>query len=219
VKYPVVMSELETLSVVLGGKSISRFGDGELKLALGRKCISQDVSQDLTAELRLILREPGLCLVAIPNIINRIGPKDFFWDQYKRPPWTEFYNPSVCYGSAFITRPDSAPWNDTPGYWAMVRSIWADRDVVLVKGCDKSLNSGIMPEAKSVEDVTVPRTSAYAVADEIFDRLKDEKRRVLLCAGATATVLAWRLAQVGVHAIDLGHIGMTMRKAGTYRCQ
>jgi hypothetical protein len=36
--------------------------------------------------------------------------------------------------------------------------------------------------------------------------------RALLCCGATATVLAVDLSARGVHAIDLGHAGMFLRK-------
>jgi hypothetical protein len=35
---------------------------------------------------------------------------------------------------------------------------------------------------------------------------------VIICLGPTATVLAERLAKKGVHALDLGHIGMFMRR-------
>jgi len=37
---------------------------------------------------------------------------------------------------------------------------------------------------------------------------------ILLCLGPTATVLAWRLAKRGKWALDLGHIGMFMKRLG-----
>lgn len=216
-RYPKVLSEQETLSLVLAGSSIARFGDGELKLALGRNCISQVAHPKLREELRHILKHPGeRCIVGIPNLMVR-GPKAAGWDQYLRSPWVDLYDQKIAYGSAFVTRPDSAPWIDTPEFWSSVRDTWRDRDVVLVKGSERSLRVDMMPEAKSIAEVPTPYRDAYAEVGALFDKLKGETRRVLLCCGATATVLAWRLARAGVHALDLGHIGMTMRKAGQYR--
>jgi hypothetical protein len=40
---------------------------------------------------------------------------------------------------------------------------------------------------------------------------------VLICLGTAATALAYRLAKKGIHALDLGHIGMFLKHAGAYR--
>lgn len=200
---------------MLAGSSIARFGDGELKLALGRNCVSQVAHPKLRTELLHILKHPGKCLVGIPNITVP-GPKAAGWDQYLRSPWVDLYDQKITYGSAFVTRPDSAPWIDTPEFWTSVVDLWRGRDVLLVKGTERSLRLDMLKDAKSVCEVDAPARDAYVACDDLFAGLKNEDRRVLLCLGATATVLAWRLAQEGVHAIDLGHIGMTMRKAGQY---
>ena len=215
--YPKVLSETETLSLLHQGRSIARYGDGELKLIHGGNCISQVKDQKLAKELAHILKNPGPCLVAIPNIAAIKTAKDYFWRSYNKSPWIEMYDPQIVYGSAFVTRPDSAPWIDTPEFWSSVTDLWRGRDVVLVKGSERSLRVDMMPEANLIIEVPTAYRDAYAEIDSLFAKLKNETRRVLLCCGATATVLAWRLAQVGVHALDLGHIGMTMRKAGQYR--
>lgn len=215
--YPEVMSEFDTLAALHSGKSISRFGDGELKLALGRNCISQVAHPKLRTELLKILRNPGdECLVGIPNIAIP-GPKSDGWAQYLRSPWVDLYNRDHRYASAFVTRPDSAPWIDIPEFWSSVTDLWRGQDIVLVKGSERSLRVSMMPEAKSIVEVDAPYRDAYEKCESLFEGLRHETRRVILCVGATATVLAWRLAQEGVHALDLGHIGMTMRKAGQYR--
>lgn len=129
-------------------------------------------------------------------------------------PWTRLYAHSGTYGSAFVTRPDSAPEIDNAGYWESTRQLWADRDVVLLRGSGKSLTRDRLPGAASVKEIIGPVQHAWAEHQELFAMLKGERRRVLLCLGATATVLAWRLCQEGVHAIDCGHLGMFTKRLG-----
>lgn len=213
--YPKVMSEFETLRRA-AASSIARFGDGELRLALGGDCVSQrERSPHLAAELRDMLHAARSgCLVCIPNAA--VGPKQGQWASYTAPRFTSLYGRQE-YGSAFITRPDSAPWIDTPEYWSSVRDLWRDADVVLVVGDKKSLSVEMMAgEARSVREVIGPRQNAYAEIDRIEEEIGNPAGVVILCLGATATVLAWRLAAKGVHALDLGHIGMFMKHAGCY---
>jgi len=210
--YPNVIDERQTLDMVLAGQSMSRYGDGELKLALGHSAKSQDFHPELCEKLRVILKSRSKeCLVCIPNVMSTT-PKHVFWGQYAAPKYTNLYDPTWIYGSSFVSRPDSAPWIDTPPYWEKVRSLWRGLDVVLVRGGGKSLLPERMPGAASVEEVIAPVRHAYVEYNALVARLRPEKRRVILCLGATATVLAWELARAGVHAIDLGHMGMFLRR-------
>ncbi len=69
-KYPAVLGELQTLDLVLSGRSIARYGDGEFALAEGRSIRPQRHRPDLGARLRGILNgEAETCLVGIPNIL------------------------------------------------------------------------------------------------------------------------------------------------------
>lgn len=215
-KYPAVLSEVETLKRAASGSSISRFGDGELRLAVGGDCVSQrEKIPLLVAELKEILYKPRRgCLVCIPNALS--GPKSGNWKSYTGSQFVSLYGPQQ-YGSAFITRPDSSPWIDTPEYWASVHDLWRGKDVVLVVGDKKSVTTEMMAgEAKSTREVIGPRQNAYAQIDRIEEEIGRPAGVVILCMGPTATVLAWRLAAKGVHALDLGHVGMFMRHAGSY---
>jgi hypothetical protein len=49
--YPEVLGERETLEAIHTGRSIARYGDGELRVALGRKCVSQEADENLAREL------------------------------------------------------------------------------------------------------------------------------------------------------------------------
>jgi len=154
-------------------------------------------------------------LVGIPNFQRT--PRQDVWDKYRRPPFYPLYKQPV-YGSAFITRPDNAPWIDKPEYWEAVRDLWRGQDCVLVAGDTKSLTAEQMlaDGAASCHVIGAQRQHAYAQVDALEEEIAAHAGRVFLCLGATATVLAARLHKRGVHALDLGHIGMFMRHAGAF---
>ncbi len=205
-QYPHVLGESETLDQVLAGRSLARYGDGELKMCEGSSIKSQKVIPALTQRLRDILLDSGECLVGIPNI-HSDTPK---------PRWQEFavYSRLLAarpYVSAFISRPDSAPWIDTDEYWARVEALWVGRDVTLVRGKTKSLVADDLVGAQSITEIVAPPQHAWSAYDELLERI-GTPGRVLICLGPTATVMAVDLCRRGVHAVDLGHIGMFLRK-------
>lgn len=212
--YPSVMSEALTLQCALDGVSLGRFGDGELKLAHGRDAKSQHADPQLAKILREILTRPRPGFLAcIPNIAGSVrSPKEAFWAQYRSARYAGLYRASTVYGSSFITRPDSSPMAMGAAYFDRLADLWRGREVVLVGGSGKSLAPGDLPEAAAVEQVVTPRQHAFSAYPDLLAMLKGERRRVFLCCGATATALAWSLAAVGVHAVDLGHVAMFLRK-------
>lgn len=215
-KYPSVLSEIETMTAVLCGRSLARYGDGEFKMASYNAGIKSQVSDPvLSRRLAEILRDPGECLVGIPNIhevLNNAMANDQkveFWAKHLR--FSSLLNPSIQYASSFVSRPDSAPWIDTDAYWAAVESLWVGQDVTVVRGSGKSLAPDDLIGAGQITDVLCRKQHAFQDYDEILDRIGTPKR-ALICLGPTATVLAHDLCRRGVHAIDLGHIAMFLRK-------
>lgn len=217
--YPRVLTEDETLAAVLGGKAISRFGDGEFHIAGGGDCISQRIKHPLLRrELCDILRNPPPnCLVAIPRMELAVERNAKHWDRFQRRPYISLFDQKYVYGSAFITRPDMARHIDRPDFWKQVESLWRGRNIVLVRGTDRSLHPGMMAGARNIRTVMGPGTNAYGEIDRIEAEVGKTKDPVILCLGPTATVLAARLARKGVWAIDLGHVGMFMRSAGAFQ--
>lgn len=199
------------------GRSIARFGDGELKIATGRDAKSQQHNHQLSAALCRILHDMnGPCLPCIPRPASIPESKAVFWRPYMTArEYLRLYRPDGCYGSAFVTRPDSAPSIDNAGYWESVRKLWAGRDVVLVRGSTKSLTADRLGGAASVTEIVGPVQHAWREHADLFARLKREKsRQIILCLGATATVLASWLAHEGAWALDLGHLGMFTKRIG-----
>lgn len=209
--YPKVLSEHETLSRVVAGASLSRFGDGELRQA-DRVCDIKPQKADaaLTVRLREILLDSGDCLVGIPNIHDE-GPKAPHWNTYK--PYAKLLSDRT-YGSAFVTRPDSAPWINEEGYWTLLHSLWVNRHVTLVRGAKKSLTKDDLMRwgAASVREILCVPQHAWADYAQILNEIGTPDHSVILCLGPTATVLAVDLCAKGVHAIDLGHVGMFCKK-------
>lgn len=209
-RWPDVIDEDATLDAVIGGKSIARYGDGELKLCFKNKdCISQRFDDKLAKELRQILLNPHPnCIVG--TVPKKPSPKNWFWDKItKRPDYIKLHNPKIKYYSQWITRPDSAPWIDREDYWMKLFSIWRDKDVALVAGSHRSLTVEKLKTARSVQLIECMYRDTFQIVDQLEDQcLQSPHKVILLCCGATATVLANRLAAQGKHAIDLGHIGM-----------
>ncbi len=208
--YPDVTGEMETLDLVLSGRSLARYGDGEFKMARSLVGIkSQEPNRELSRRLAAILHESGDCLVGIPNILSAT-PKAEFWGRVA--PWaTPLLSQRRLYVSSFVSRADSAPWINTDEYWWKVEQLWHGRDVTLVRGSGKTFRPNLMPGAGKITDILGPRSSAWTSSKELLKKI-GKPDRVLLSLGPTATVLAVELCALGVHAVDVGHMGAFYRR-------
>ncbi len=214
--YPKVTGEFETLQRICAGASIARYGDGEFKMAAhGAGIKSQRPHPALTARLQNILKDSGKCLVGIPNIHavleheSSTGQKIEFWTKQMR--YGGILNLNRSYVSSLISRPDSAPWIDKDAYWQLLESLWVGQDVTVVRGSGKSLCPDDLVGARTITDVLCPKQHAFSDYASILERIGTPKR-ALICLGPTATVLAVDLCKRGVHAIDLGHVALFLRK-------
>ncbi len=214
--WPTVIGESQTLDLVLAGHSLARFGDGEFALAENRSIRTQRAAPDLAERLREIVRGDRHCLVGVPNLAADLPPqKAKFWAKYQR--CTALLTPDYAYVSSFMTRPDNAPWLDTPSYWARLERLWAKKDVVLVRGTDPLGTGGIsllaadLRAATSVIEIVAPAVNAWTEYASVLAQIGTPEI-ALLCLGPTATVLAVDLCRRGVHAVDLGHCGMFLHR-------
>jgi len=210
--YPNVIGEWETLLKVLDGKSIARYGDGEFNLVRGGNCVSQKKVPGIQTELQNILKSKDEnLLVAIPRLDPR-SPKNVNWVKCCSH-YGSYLHHGKAYYSAFITRPDSAPWIATDTYFDGIESLWKGLDITMVYGSQRSLSVDFPPmqSAKTITVVETDYAHTYPKIDAIERQIRHAgNKRVLLMCGPTATCLAARLAGE-FHAIDLGHIGMWWR--------
>lgn len=201
----------ETLSKIRDeGLSFARFGDGEMLLAskadfnLG----FQENSSILRKELDKIL------LNLNDNLLVGMSPfwRNEHWDKVFVEVWPHMrelvpQKPTV-YGSAYVTR-SAAFWNDKQELVDAWRSVWDGRKVVVVAG--RRSRFELVPElfdnVKKVELLESEPVNAFKGIPRLVGELRERKDSlVLISLGAAATVLASKLAEVGVQALDVGHI-------------
>jgi len=228
VEYPQVTGEFETVEELLRGKSLARFGDGELKLMDGQGYFREPKNEKLGAELLEVLQRPAAnCLVGIPTM-DFNGPKYENWIRHRdRFAKLLAQGPSVeskalssesdlgpqsstlnAYYSAFITRPDSAPWINCLEYARLVEQLWKDKRAAVLSERDNSILKVVRLSAKKLKHVECPHREAYAEIDALERALVRAKPEIaLLSCGPTATCLANRMASRGIQAVDIGSAG------------
>ncbi len=218
---PVINSFETTLNQVINNRvSLTRFGDGEIRLLNEEGIEFQQCDKVLTGRLKEILKNnySGI-LVAVPDVFSRLheytSSTKYFWrhhlDKYRKT-WLKNIDPKKQYYNAFITRPYMAYTDKTNTglLFKKIRKIWAKKDIVIIEG-DKSrigVANDLLSEANSVRRIICPAKNAFSVYEEILAEIKAIPKSVLvlIALGPTATVLAFDLHQLGYQAIDIGHI-------------
>lgn len=205
--WPKVLGEFETIDRLLEGWSLQRHGDGELKVLNGAGYSREPANHELTAALLDAFQNPAPgCLVGIPTM-DCAGPKYENWTRHQAR-FELLTDPARLYGSAFVTRPDSAPWINCREYAQKVEGLWAGKRAVVVGEKGGSMIRTVSRRAARAMHVSCPRREAFCMIDVLeANVLARDADVVILCAGPTASVLANRLARHGVHAIDLGSAG------------
>lgn len=213
--YPRVLSESETLDLVLEGRSLVRFGDGEMGIALGGSNSTHGPNPELTKEFcEMLLNPPEGLVVGIPSIAPGIVRRQaWIWRSHRYAP---YFDSSRVYGSAFVGRPKAAPWTGEPEHLARFRSLWKDRDVVGVRPATHPLVEKLLaPTAAKVHTVECPARESYLEIDRLMSEcLATGADLAIICAGPGATALACRLHKKGVQAIDLGRGAGAILKRG-----
>lgn len=205
--YPSVVGEFKTIDLLAQGASISRFGDGELKLMCGQGYAREEPNGELALELRSVLSSTlKQLLVGIPTMDPK-GPKYQNWCAHRQR-FERVLPHRSLWVSAFITRPDSAPWIYTRDFAERFEALWAGKRVALVAEKTTKLVRVTSRRAREVKHVECPRYHAYGAIDELERQVVELKPEIaLLSCGPTATCLAARLCRKGLQAIDIGSAG------------
>jgi hypothetical protein len=211
--YPPVCDEWATLKQLQAGKSIARLGDGELKMLHGRGYRRQVANLRLAAELRQVLLDPHPgCAVGIPTMDPK-GPKFGNWQKHRASFAEVLAGSTVNYCSAFISRPDSAPWINCQAFAEGIVGLWSSRNVAVLCEPENTLLKLVKLSCRHLTHVTCPRYQAYDHIDVFEDLLLASSAEVAIMAcGASATCLADRLTRKGMRALDLGSSGGFLMK-------
>ena len=211
----------QTLDYVIKNKSsLVRFGEGEVNLMWGRPIPYQNHDVELANQLKHIvgLESDEKLVVCLPDAFE----DRFVFTWWATPFWKEHMNvymdfyKELCkgswYGSAFISRPyiDYEDKSKAKGQFEKLKSIWENRDILIVEGTTSRSGVGndLFDKAKSVKRIICPSHNAYSIVDKIQEEIiKHAEGRLILCMlGPTAKVLSYNLCQMGYQVLDVGHI-------------
>jgi len=217
-----IKSLKETIDdILINKKSISRYGDGELKIMLNRGGIvfqrespelSDRLKEVIAADLNnLIIALPGpLCSVRNENLNSR-----FFWLRFINlygNVLAEYLDANKLYGNAGISRFYLGLKNKSLARDILERlkKIWDQREILIVEGQLTRMGVGndLFANATSLRRVLCPAEHAFEKYPEILAAAKRHgaDKLILIALGPTATVLSHDLARSGLWAIDIGHL-------------
>lgn len=201
--------------------SICRYGDGEFSVAVGAGIGFQKSSALLAERLNDILRSDNdNILIAIPDVFGDLSKFTYFTNSY----WTEYRYRNIRilklllsshrkYSNSFITRFSTDYREDrTNVLISFYRKLFKDRVVYIVEGNQTRIGVGndLLSGAAAIYRILAPAENAFSYYDEILQsckRIIPKDALVVIALGPTATVLAYDLAKIGYHALDLGHFG------------
>ena len=217
-----LLSMMETLEIVKQGKSLARFGDGEILLMFGEDIYFQKHKLELATELEKILdNQNEKLLVCLPTMLTAFNDYEYnWWLKFWYLRWVKFKNKlnlNHKYGHSMVTRPD---FFKSYGEQAVLtwKEIWSQKRVVFVTGEGSKLGLD-----HSIFDNILEKNIIYTFAENAYDdldrvALEINKKfgptyLILIALGPSGTILAHRLSQSGYQALDIGHITSSYEEA------
>jgi glycosyltransferase family protein len=220
-RQPKVLSIEETIDILASSKSsISRFGDGELNIAIGGSVYFQEYNEELSKKLReILLSDSASVYVGLPLMFyddERLNRQSrMYWSRYFIKSFFRLRN-ILNYNRVYLNA------NFTRFYIGFsskelsvkllhsIKKIWNEVDVLLVEGEKSKLGIGndLFDNVNSLKRIISPSKNAFDFYDQIFEAAQSfgESRLILIALGPTASVLAYELGLLGYWAIDIGHV-------------
>ena len=221
-KPPKVLSIQESIDLVINQKlSVSRYGDGEIKLVAGIHLPFQKCNDKLQKRLIEVLSsDSNNHLVCLSDVLSDLSlynkPAQQHWKKhlaYYRKFWYKYLIKGKTYGNTLMTRcyQDLADKSPSQFYFESLKKIWYHKNILLIEGEKSRLGVGndLFDNAKSIQRILAPNRNAFSHYESILKetyKYKPTDYLILLALGPTATILAYDLAQKGYQAIDIGHV-------------
>lgn len=224
-----VLTVKETFGLIKKGKTVIRFGDGELRLLMGvGEAGFQRRDSKLEVELNEIFhsyisgqeREILLCMPGALSSLSReyvMTREVFFWwftfsvKYFKELRCLFSLCRGVSFGEAYITRPYYAVQDLEFARYVFeeFKNLFRGKRLLILEGRFTRFGVGndLLDGAKSVRRILGPEVDAYEKVGEIYERSKLEDCDIVLIAlGPAAKILAYRLNKVGYCCLDVGHL-------------
>ena len=215
-----VYSNEETVDeIIKNKKSLSRFGDGEFNLIIGKNIGFQKNNKIIRDKLIKILKnnEKNLLvgIIQYKTLNKLIDYEKKFWsnflDKYKFQ-LVKILNKKKKYYSSTISRfylryKDKSKMSK---YIKKIKKIWENRDILIIEG-EKSRNglgNNLFDNSKSIKRIICPNVNAFTVYNKIIQQVLkiDKNILILISLGPTATLLSYDLNKLGYQSIDIGHL-------------
>jgi hypothetical protein len=205
------LSDNETLKQLINGKSISRFGDGELVYMCGFYHMWQKDDARLKRKLRSIFRSTDeMLLVAVPDFLIdfTIDRKNINAEGWELPKYCLrlFAKPKTSFGSSFIFRPINSINNSNTKLIDKALLFFKSRDVVYV-GTNSKYQDYISPLHiyNSIPEVDAFSHCYDTIFNDVVKICQNIKNPlVLITCGITGTVLSADLSKSNIQAVDVG---------------
>lgn len=216
------MTMLETVSAVASGKSLGRWGDGEVKIMLQPEfdVTFQKYSPSLAKDLKDLLltydQASPRFLQAMPTVFTTrlwMGIWAETWHEWK--PLLE--SSTARWGNTHVSRPVFFQRHGLAAVAAW-RKVWDGKKVCIVTGRGSRFDAipELFDNAASVVRLDSEPADAYfsleALKSQIAQRTEDDI--YLIALGPSGTVLAGHLASEAGgnrHAVDIGHLVSSYR--------
>ncbi|NBX79184.1 MAG: DUF1792 domain-containing protein [Flavobacteriales bacterium] len=211
IKYPKLESIEKTISdLVEKNMSITRFGDGEYHLCLGKSIGFQEFTFRLGFRMFKILSDSKSesCMIGIiPYQLNGINEysTDFWYENIDYV--LKFFNKNTLYYNARITR------ELTNENIMHLKKAWEKRDVIFItgKGSRFSENHTIFDNVASKQSLFTTARNAWSDYNQTYKNVliaaKSISNPIVICAiGPTASILAYDLSIINIQCLDIGHI-------------
>lgn len=215
------MSDEEVVDSFLNGKSITRFGDGELRVM---EKIPSDFFQENDNKLSdklidVVGRIDDNLIVCLPRPLKTFNGLNMsaklFWISniyWNRRAWKKYINLDRTYGNTQITRPyiDCKNKEVVERKFENLKRIWNNKNICIIEGRNTHFGEGndLLENTKKIKRILASPKNAFREFDEILIKAKKVNSDFifLVALGPTATVLVSELAQLGRVAFDVGHL-------------
>lgn len=225
---PNVMSKEETIKMILNNNlSISRFGDGELRLMIHRGDIGfQEKNDALSDALKITFNTRNdkllICSFNFKNKWPSNTPAGKWLRRYVHSKYKDLvktFDRSYIYGDTDITRFYNPSFYQTTNfdylekeYIPLLKKIWDGRKLLIVEGAETKLGLGndLFDNASSIRRILCPPKNAWDSYNKIYESVLQNYEKndlILIALGPTATILSRDITvNKGWQCIDVGHI-------------
>ena len=203
-------------------KSMVRFGDGDIVMIKGHDRVMQKADPEIAEGLKEILAcSYDDLLVMLPGIFDtlsnfRINSRKFWKEHllFYRKTYETYCDPNKTYYNSFVSRCYYLVEDRTPcgGWFAKIRKIWENRDVVIVEGSrtHNGVGNDLLDTANSIERIICPPSDAYSAIPTILKACAayGKDRLFLLSVGVAAKFIAVELFRQGYRVLDIGNLDL-----------